>query len=257
MDGSSLPSPNFSSPNGGGSQDFLGFSSTPIPGKNFKPKWGKKNRNQNWNRFGSMNDQEAGQNHQNSPHHQNTPHHQNMPHHLNNQYQNSNSPRPPYQNSPRPQYQNSPHHRGHFHMRGTPRQYTPSPRGRGSYQNTPNGGRGSYGGRGSFNNSPYTSGRGGAQNSSNDCGGYFSPAMLRNPWADLEWARDRKKENEGSVAGEGGSEDNNGENEENTVMSDSMIPQVGESLLERNEEITSVEGDLETADAAGSEGGEQ
>lgn len=163
-------------------------------------------------------------------------------------------------------------------MRGSPRQYTPSPRGRGNYQNTPNGGRGNYqntpnggrgnyqnnfgGGRGSFNNSP-NRGRGGFQNSPNggQGGGYFSPAMLRNPWADLEWARDRKRENDAGGEGheeetviEGNAEEsqeNNEGDQSNNVMSDSMIPQVGESLLERNNDITSVDDDLVTADDGG------
>lgn len=254
MEGS-LPSPNFTGSNDAQNPDFLGFSSTPIPGKDFKPKWGKKNRNQNWKGFGSYNEGEEA--HQGGGGNQNNfrgnPNHQG-------------------------QFQNSPNHRGQYHgspqIRGSPHQFTPRGRGanyhnggRGSYQNSPNGGRGGFqnspngsrggfqnspnGGRGNYLNSPsggrgcfQNSGRGGGgyQNSPNgNQGGYFNPAMLRNPWADLEWARDHK--NQGNPTGDGETVEE--ENHQNDVMSDSMIPQVGESLLERNNDITNVEDDLE------------
>lgn len=138
----------------------------------------------------------------------------------------------------------SPRGRGNFHNGG-----------RGSYQNSPNGGRGGYqsgpyGGRGGYQNSP-NGGRGGYQNSPNgNQGGYFNPSMLRNPWADLEWAREHKNQGNNGAGGEGGNveeSEGNGdeENHPNDVMSDSMIPQVGESLLERNNDITNVEDDVE------------
>jgi hypothetical protein len=43
-------------------------SSTPIQGKNFKPKWGKKNRQDNWNRFGRQYQQDEASDELDSPH---------------------------------------------------------------------------------------------------------------------------------------------------------------------------------------------
>ena len=55
-----IPSPNFSNNDNSG---FLQFSSTPVEGgggggRNFKPKWGKRNRQDNWNRFGQQHHQQ-------------------------------------------------------------------------------------------------------------------------------------------------------------------------------------------------------
>ena len=195
-----LPSPNFSQ----GSNDFLQFSSTPIEGKNFKPKWGKKNRQDNWNRFGNSFHQEG-------------------------------------------ETGDSPVSHGHGHYRGRGGVGW-NGRGRGhhgggwqggGYHNR-GGGRG--GGRG-FNNSWHGGGGGGRgrfnnsfnQNRSHkaqDSGeGYFHPAMLEDPWAELESY---------GCDGGGSQEDSHHwdvPSQPGGPMSESMIAQVGDTLNDRNEKL--------------------
>ena len=191
-----IPSPNFDQ----GSNEFLQFSSTPIEGKNFKPKWGKKNRQDNWNRFGNSFQQEGGTG-------------------------------------------ESPVSHGHGHYRGRGGGGW-NGRGRGHHGGGWQGGgyqpRGGRGGRG-FNNSWHGGGGGGGRfnnsynqnrshNSQDNGEGYFHPAMLEDPWAELE-AYDYDD-------GGGGHGDSHWEvPSQGGPMSESMIAQVGDTLNDRNEKL--------------------
>eukprot|EP00092_Neocalanus_flemingeri_P051895 GFUD01060481.1.p1 GENE.GFUD01060481.1~~GFUD01060481.1.p1 ORF type:complete len:231 (+),score=84.07 GFUD01060481.1:67-759(+) len=212
MDGNlgNLPSPNFSN------SEFLAFSSTPIAEKNFKPKWGKKNRNENWKRFGnSLNEGEGGT----------TP----------SSYSSGNQ----YQQQGGNHYQQ---HGGNYQQSGgrwNRGGAVGGHRGRGGYRG--HDGRGySRGGqnqsRGGQNQ--WSSGSGGYGNINKE-EGYFHPSMLRDPWEELEREMGQTKQNLSeqsdwdvslTVGGDRGK-----------VLSESLIPQVGDTLCERN-------GDMEAPD---------
>eukprot|EP00092_Neocalanus_flemingeri_P007127 GFUD01007699.1.p1 GENE.GFUD01007699.1~~GFUD01007699.1.p1 ORF type:complete len:222 (+),score=82.48 GFUD01007699.1:50-715(+) len=187
-----LPSPNFSN----STSDFLPFSSTPIAEKNFKPKWGKKNRNENWKRFGSSLTEENGGS---------TPHSVSSSNH--------------YQQHGGNDYQQ----RGGSWNRGGGGGH----RGRGGYRGYNRGGQNqSWGGQ-----NQCRSGSGGNGNTKKD-DGYFHPSMLRDPWEELEREMGQMKQNLSEqsdwdvslpVGGDRGK-----------VLSDSLIPQVGDTLCERN-----------------------
>jgi len=184
-----IPSPNFSQSN----SDFLSFSSTPIRGGNFKPKWGKKNRQDNWTRFGNSQN-EFGPGYSTS----------------NNSFSSGGS------------YQHS--------------------RGRGGWNR---GGRGSehrgyQGYNRGYNTRGFNNSWGGRHSDSSPGGygnkeeGYFHPSMLRDPWEELkrEMENQNKREQQSewdisSISVEG----------ENKILSDSLIPQVGDTLCARNEHI--------------------
>eukprot|EP00092_Neocalanus_flemingeri_P051894 GFUD01060480.1.p1 GENE.GFUD01060480.1~~GFUD01060480.1.p1 ORF type:complete len:232 (+),score=83.88 GFUD01060480.1:67-762(+) len=199
MDGNlgNLPSPNFSN------SEFLAFSSTPIAEKNFKPKWGKKNRNENWKRFGNSLNEGGGGSTVSTP----------SSYSSGNQYQQQGG-----------NYQQS---GGRWNRGGAV-----GHRGRGGYRG--HDGRGySRGGqnqsRGGQNQ--WSSGSGGYGNINKE-EGYFHPSMLRDPWEELEREMGQTKQNLSeqsdwdvslTVGGDRGK-----------VLSDSLIPQVGDTLCERN-----------------------
>ena len=106
------------SSNGGSSRnqdDFLAFSSTPLPDKEFKPQRGKRFRQQNWQRFG---DNFRGNNTHNSPN-----------------FRGGRGGSPHFRGSPRPQHP-------HFYSSNNQQQ---------QYNNYNLGGRGPF--NNSFNNS--------------------------------------------------------------------------------------------------------
>lgn len=261
MEGGNIPSPDFDAKPSG----FLQFSSTPVGGKQFKPKFGKKNRQDNWKRFGQnqreengesrspgyRNPQEFGQ----SPGGMGTP-----PPWSNGQTGGFGSPRgnfgTPRGNfgTPHRGYNGSP--RGNF---GTPRGNYGSPRGgnfggpRGNYGNFDNGtpNRGEAGFRGASNRN--NSFRGGSNNS-NSNNGLFHPSMIEDPWRQLESQRSGRSNSSYSTTQGSNSTLNStqGSNSTNSLVSDSMIPQVGDSLVFRNNALndsqisTSSQQELET-----------
>jgi len=231
-EGEKLENPFAKSAGAGGSDSdrdgFLAFSSSTPRGspsgggpRGFRPKWGKANRQDNWRRFGQYNDQEQ---------------------------QRMNMSAPNEMMSPLPGGRGF----GHRGFRGSPHQQF-SPNFRGGRGNSPNF-RGGFRGRGGGPPPPpfmmqghpgfrghspnYRGGRPGGghrgrgggrfdQTSESDGQGYFHPSMLEDPWARLEqqrastsFTRPEKATNDGEEAGK--------------QLSDSMIPQVGESFFERN-----------------------
>ena len=193
-----LPSPNF-----GDNQGFLQFSSTPIEGNNFKPKWGKRNRQDNWNRFGnSFNQGESPVSHG----------------------QGYNRGGGGWQGHRGRGWRGGHGGRGGFRGHG-------GGGGGGGFNNSWHGGQG--GGGNGFNNSNYGQNQSYNQNQShhqhdNNSQGYFHPAMLEDPWAELEkyYNGDTKTTDKTW----------NTASQENS-MSESMIAQVGDTLLERNEKF--------------------
>ena len=207
-----IPSPNFSQESSG----FLQFSSTPNEGKSFKPKWGKKNRQDNWNRFGQSVNQDNSYNGQ--------------------------SPATPLHSSGRGwQGQGG-------GWRGGGQQYRGGRggggrggggyhrgRGEGGFNNSwHSGGGGGYTnsrGRG-WGNSPQHRGLGQRQSRQQESGeGWFPPGMLEDPWAELENASHFSQEDTGRCW-----EESVG-NDKEEPMSESMIAQVGDTLCERNERL--------------------
>lgn len=256
------------------SDDFLAFSSTSTPAKsftnntNFKPKRGKSNRMGNWERFGAMNQeyqsptyksqrntwsQERG--FQGNFELRGTPNNfsgnQNYSNFSPNSTPNRDSlhgVRPPFRRgTPR----SEPGQRGGSFYRGAPGFFgTPHQTGFNQFQNS-----GGY-----FNSAPKYIGRGtprgmrsrGRGNnrgqysytSNNEArwseSGYFHPSMLEDPWADLNRVQSNKDLSSVTTSSSG--------TLDNAMMSDSMIPQVGDTLLERNQDIqrnTSFEENLE------------
>ena len=184
-----FPSPNFSNPN----TEFLAFSSTPIPGANFQPKWGKKNRQENWKRFGQS-VSEGG-------------------------------------------YGSGSHHGGYhpYHKQGGGRWN----RGGGHRARGSRGQRGYSGG--DYNRGEQSQGwgehyqnSGGHNRSGNKEEGYFHPAMMRDPWEEMERELEQltgmaeQKDWDSSLTVEGAMR---------RELSDSLIPQVEDSLCQRNAEL--------------------
>ena len=177
-------------------EDFIAFSSNSTPGDRFVPKRGKKNRQDNWRRFGNFENQ---------------------------QQQNYYSPRGRggmgYPGSSEYFSQNLREIQCHFahflsDYHSTPNWSHQNPF-RGQHWNlggTPRGGRGGNRGftpRGNFR------GRGGHQNDQNRS--YFHPSMLEDPWANLVKKNDLNE----SIASE----------EHNQSLSDSLRPQFGDSMI--------------------------
>lgn len=194
-----IPSPNFNQ----GNSDFLQFSSTPIEGKNFKPKWGKRNRQDNWNRFGQ---------HTSGPGESPVSHgHQ----------------RGGWQAGGRGGGWRGGHQfrggggRGGFRGRG------------GNFNNSWHGGSNHNQSQNrSFNHN--NSFQQGYQNQDNS-EGYFHPGMLEDPWAELE----KKYNGAGNIDASysGNWEDWESNHEQHSSMSESLIAQVGDTLNERNEKL--------------------
>jgi len=202
-----LPNPLSSGGSGSSSSDFLAFStsttSTPRQDK-FKPQRGKANRQANWQRFGQF---ERGGGNGNRAR--------------------FNSPQPnrgSQNNSPHfystPNWTEGPSQRG---WRGSPGNFRGGSGGRGGF--TPRGdfgGRGGFtprgdsGGRGSFTPRGHGGGRQNRGNNSNNSGSYFHPSMLEDPWASL-YQRDKYEHGDDVNA--------------DTSLSDSLMPQVGDSII--------------------------
>jgi len=232
-----LPSPNFGHDRAyanGGDGDYMGFSSTPIRGKNFKPKWGKKNRQDNWNRFGQHN--------QSQDYHMNNSFNDSQSDSSFSHHQNDNS----FKNN-----QNYSHNRSWNSSNGSSRNnsYAHHPQ---SYQSN------SFNQDSSYEGSPHNGGRRGrgdnytpAYNPGHVEGGdsytptpkskgYFHRNMLTDPWAELEQEmglRSGFSEERTSFSSPGWTPRNC-----DRTFSDSMLPQVGDSLRERIE--SKVEDDI-------------
>ena len=208
-----IPSPNFSQGNSG----FLQFSSTPNEGKNFKPKWGKKNRQDNWNRFGQSVSQDNSYGGQSPV----------TPMHSRGGWQAQGYGR------------GGGGYRGHQHHnrggRGGGGGYHHRGRGGGGYDNSMHSGGGGYNNsRGRGNNHHH-------QGQHQDSGeGWFHPGMLEDPWAELERAREHEQyehEDPGQAWPHNAWEVTTETEKEEQQMSESMIAQVGDTLCERNERL--------------------
>jgi len=243
------------------SMDFLAFSTTSTPREEkFKPRRGKQNRQDNWNRFGQF--ERGGNRPRFSSPQPNRGSHNNSPHF-----------------NSTPNWTQGPSQRG---WRGSPN----------TFRNfTPRGGGGSGGGRGFTPRDRGGSGgggRGGRGNFSNDSGSYFHPSMIEDPWADLIRQRDRNahidselnadtslsdslrpqvgdsiinpapdvpdsldhtledmskysfssdKDNAGTGENPSDITLNESGNSDKIALSDSLIPMVGDSILERNKDV--------------------
>lgn len=230
--------------------DFLAFSSTSTPAKgytdntNFKPKRGKSNRMGNWERFGEANQQYSpyrsqwGQEGDGRYKHRGT---FNFP----------GSPNPNGFSAVATPHQRFQHGgRQPFH-RSTPRS-EPGPRGGANYRGAP----GFFGTptQGNFNHFQNIRSRHNFRGShsqrgnewrgnnrerysrSSDSGtGYFHPSMLEDPWADLR----RNKQSISTFSSSTSSSKIASSSSEilHESMSDSMIPQVGDTIFERNEDL--------------------
>lgn len=243
--------------------DFLAFSSTSTPAKpyndnsSFKPKRGKANRMDNWERFGAMNQEHQMPAYNSQRNHDRGFHDRGMrggyrsrgspnnfrgnPSH--NQFNASSTP------SPNIQHNSYPHS-----QRGTPRS-EPGARGGGFYRGAPgffgtphqnsfnqfqSGGNRYHSNPNNFTRGPFrgnrSRGRGNNRNifsySKNKDGwsesGYFHPSMLEDPWSSLRG----DKTGNNSLADASSIEDVN-----NAKMSDSMIPQMDDTVLQRHKDI--------------------
>ena len=220
-----IPSPNFSQQDS--SSGFLGFSSTPAEGKHFKPKWGKRNRQDNWNRFGQSQAESESTNF--SGH-----------------------------RGRGGGWRGGGGGGGGWRGGGGGGRWN----GRGGgwrggggrgFNNSWQGGQQEQ----SYNRSyqRHGQGQGGWQgHNSGSSEGYFHPGMLEDPWAELEQSYGYGDSQGGdfqddsvtdSLAAHQGEE----ETEQKDVMSESMIVQVGDSLCERNDKILD-----STADSIEAEG---
>ena len=208
MDGG-IPSPNFPQDNPG----FLQFSSTPNEGKNFKPKWGKRNRQDNWNRFGQSVSQENSYGVQSPV----------TPMHSRGGWQAQGYGR------------GGGGYRGHQHRggRGGGGGYHHRGRGGGGYNNSMH--------TGGYNNSRGRGNNTHQQGHHQDSGeGWFHPGMLEDPWAELERAREYEQfeqEDPGQAWPHNSWEVTTETEREEQQMSESMIAQVGDTLCERNERL--------------------
>ena len=198
-----LPSPNV--PDSG----FLGFTSTPVTENHFIPKRGKKNRNDNWSRFGQYINGEAYKNESNEPY--------------------SNNPRGGSFNRVRGGFRhsrgyNSNSGRGRNQGRGHPyQQWTPQNH---HWNNEHHHYQANSYNKGSYDNS----------------GGYFHPSMLRDPWEHLEKNFRHNHQNKDNPSPPLSSIDSDfscsQESQINEkILSDSMIPQVDDTLCERYEAL--------------------
>ena len=224
-----LPSPDFSKSSTG----FLGFSSTPVTEKQFKPKWGKKNRQDNWNRFGqSLGDEErnSGGNFNNPGTH---------PYQHNNQHRGGGR-------------WNSGGFRGGF--RGS-YGYNNGGGGEGGYRGGGGGFRGgggrynSWGGSRGMNNSWQGQNRNQSSpggNGGQEGNGYFHPSMLRDPWEELEREQGNLQQSQAHQQSDYDDTLDESGAENHRVLSDSMIPQVGDTLCERNGQLDTTEDLTET-----------
>ena len=224
MDGGNIPSPNFSQDNSG----FLQFSSTPIEGKNFKPKWGKRNRQDNWNRFGNQNQSQEGE----SPVTPSGPHRGGWRGH-------GGGGGGGWRGGGRGGGGGGGYYRG---------------RGGGGFNNSWQGGGGGRGGGGRWNNSPHhhnQSRGGGHHQQQQQDGGWFHPGMLEDPWAELE-AGPEDTVGGYSYNGHGGWEEAGSFSGPGGAMSESMIAQVGDTLGERHERLLdNTEAETETSSSTG------
>ncbi|XP_023349319.1 uncharacterized protein LOC111718059 [Eurytemora carolleeae] len=258
-----LPSPNFDKKPEG----FIQFSSTPVHGNPFKPKWGKKNRQDNWTRFGKSENheinnsrspgwsQEAGspnQNHgnQNQGYGNQNQGYGNQNQGYGNQNQGYGNQNRGYGNHGTNQsYGNlSSGNEGFRHNSprgggfGSPCRGGSSPSNRGGYgygSPSPRGGGGGYSPRGGlrgqnsnqWNNSPRQQFNGNSNSNS-----FFHPSMVEDPWRELEQRRKLRLDQSQSTMDESrSSRDESGVSKDDFhPLSESMIPQVGDSLLQRN-----------------------
>lgn len=219
--------------NSSGSSDFLAFSTTSTPRAKedkFKPQRGKVNRQSNWQRFGEFESGQRGGGRGNRPQFyspqsnggsQNPS--QNNSQHFPLQFHNST-----------PNWTQGPSQRGWRGSPGNFRGFTPrggsgggfTPRGgSGGYQNnqsgfTPRGGSGGSRGFTPRGGGGSGGGCGNRGNNSNSGSSYFHPSMIEDPWAGL-YQKDSKIEQ-------------NYDMNADTSLSDSLMPQVGDSFYQIN-----------------------
>lgn len=219
--------------NSSGSSDFLAFSTTSTPRAKedkFKPQRGKVNRQSNWQRFGEFESGQRGGGRGNRPQFyspqsnggsQNPS--QNNSQHFPQQFHNST-----------PNWTQGPSQRGWRGSPGNFRGFTPrggsgggfTPRGgSGGYQNnqsgfTPRGGSGGSRGFTPRGGGGSGGGCGNRGNNSNSGSSYFHPSMIEDPWAGL-YQKDSKIEQ-------------NYDMNADTSLSDSLMPQVGDSFYQIN-----------------------
>jgi len=221
--------------NSSGSSDFLAFSTTSTPRAKedkFKPQRGKVNRQSNWQRFGEFESGQRGGGRGNRPQFYSPQNNRGSQ----NPSQNNSQHFPQQFHNSTPNWTQGPSQRGWRGSPGNFRGFTPrggsgggfTPRGgSGGYQNNQSGftPRGSGGGRGFTPRGGGGSGggRGNRGNNSNSGSSYFHPSMIEDPWAGLYKNSDQNYKNEKSY-------DMNAD----TSLSDSLMPQVGDSFYQIN-----------------------
>jgi len=267
MEGGSLPSPNFDAKDT--NTGFIPFSSTPVHGSNFKPKFGKKNRVDNWTRFGRSEGLEGSHNsrspgyrsHNNSGFRNHNHSGEYSQDHRSPKYGNFNNSGE-YRSPGGSQGHNTSGENYHQDQAYTNQGYRHSPRGRGYSSpqprrgnGTPRGGgygggvhqsggspslRGSHRGRGNWNNRSQNSFE---SNTSGSTASHFHPSMIEDPWKYLENQRARRLNHSARSSKTDSFSDSSHLNQlSNTqVKSESMIPMVGDSLMQRNQELNETE----------------